>query len=184
MARQMQGLWRIALGLRDYPTGFYFAGMTREKDGLPFPLLGFISCVRDDADAVMARLSFVDHLGHDLNLPIRVQSNDGIVRVSLGDTPSSGKMLSDLPEFKSLATYQTNIPALWTVRQCRSFAGNRRAKRPGASRASPRLLLDDGMLGSNRWRWTRWTDFSGAPASRMGNGSRGEIYWRLLGGVV
>jgi len=114
MARQMQELWRIALGLRDYPTGFYFAGMTREKDGLPFPLLGFISCVRDDADAVMARLSFVDHLGHDLNLPIRVQSNDGIVRVSLGDTPSSGKMLSDLPEFKSLASYQTNIPALWT----------------------------------------------------------------------
>ncbi len=113
MARQMQGLWKLALGLRDYPTGFYFAGMVREKDGLPYPRLGFISRVRDDADALVARLGFLDQLGRDLNLPIRVQSSNGIVRVSLGDTSLSEKALADLPDFKSLTSTYTNTPAVW-----------------------------------------------------------------------
>ena len=117
MATQMHGLWKLALGLRDYPTGFYFAGMVREKDGLPYARLGFISRVRDDADALVARLGFLDQLGRDLNLPIRVQSSNGIVRVSLGDKSSSEKTpsekaLADLPAFKSLTSNHTNIPAI------------------------------------------------------------------------
>ena len=113
MADQMKGLWKLALGLRDYPTGFYFAGMVREKDGLPYPRLGFISDVQKDADAVVARLKFVNELGRDLNLPIRIRRDGGIVRVTMGQTLPSEKSLAETDAFRSLLSDRESPPAIW-----------------------------------------------------------------------
>jgi hypothetical protein len=148
MAGQMQWLWTIALGLRDHPTGFYFAGMTCEKDGLPYPRLGFISRVGDAADAVATRLSFVDQIGRDLNLPIRMHCRDGIVRITLGDEPSPETTLADLPEFKSLINRQKNVPAVWTYVNV--------ARLPEAIESSAQALprFARGAAG----RWNTWKE--------------------------